>query len=727
MAPESPKKPDIVIARSKRTKEKYPARTSHLEKKHSASRQNLHYIDHTCLVACRCIKPWDHGGAHPATDGNKHTAIAITRYLNKFNLESCNLAGFCEYTTRQKLEWAASGVRAERFHYSSKDKAVVCRCNKPGHLNYKRVHNPEIQELCAEFFQWNTTETTCTREQWRAVTMQSSKAERILAALEANAAELARKLLTPESDSFEYDSSSVIELLRNREERPRSSRTRHSCKSSRKSAEPAHLSNGPNGEADIPEGVWRRSRPSVYLGQHDTETVVSTPLGSNVVPVVQEATPVSRSSRSRSPTLDVVRDDYLVYPPTNPYSVYATSATSSSLGSPIKHFNAGNTAYSPKYSACFLNPDIDIAGLEVNCGEISRPLVTASITSVSESSPPGPAVELDATPAHSPFLPHYSPTLKELEVSRADCVAELTGGQSSIWSVPTKAPELSRRLTRLTEQQILHAQLPSQEDLFLHHVVACSRANPALAGDCPLCHASYHEPNSPTIQLTCGHFFHQPCLVSSFRCLDHEYGNCSVCGMAVCERTLADRIATDRAAIFSHSSTHLKAEQRIYFAQRNESVTCWSEEELAAAHLRLLKDYIDVHADELWRQWLQTCCEPEWENLVVRPVVQLFKGWNLRNQGCRYFANRDVFYNLVVWAELVRLMNTTRDVVKRAQSEDAAFPQLSGLHRKFMVAKERYEMEKRTGQMDCVGVSECEKVAQDAFSMAVSTYLGSRT
>ncbi|KAF1354519.1 hypothetical protein EJ07DRAFT_168259 [Lizonia empirigonia] len=195
--------------------------------------------------------------------------------------------------------------------------------------------------------------------------------------------------------------------------------------------------------------------------------------------------------------------------------------------------------------------------------------------------------------------------------------------------------------------------------------------------------------------------------------------------MALCERTLRDQIDTDREAIFGQAFTSLNVEERIEFAQRGKSVTCGSAEEVAATQIRLLKDYVDVHADELYRQWQQTALEPDWHKLVVLHVVQLLKGWSLPTHKCRYFVDRDAFYMLVVWAELVRLMNTTRDALKKTQGQGARFPQLNELYRKFMLAKERYETEKLTWLTKWPGVLDCEKVAQDAFSMAVSAHLDS--
>jgi hypothetical protein len=136
--------------------------------------------------------------------------------------------------------------------------------------------------------------------------------------------------------------------------------------------------------------------------------------------------------------------------------------------------------------------------------------------------------------------------------------------------------------------------------------------------------------------------------------------------MALCERTLQDHIDTDREAIFGQTFTDLQVEERIEFPSHGQVIICWSEEVVAAAQLRLLKDYVDYHADELYAQWRQSGFEPDWYNAVAVPVVQLFKGWTVPMRNCRYFVDCDAFYKLIVWAELVRLMNTVRDRVNGA-------------------------------------------------------------
>jgi hypothetical protein len=134
-----------------------------------------------------------------------------------------------------------------------------------------------------------------------------------------------------------------------------------------------------------------------------------------------------------------------------------------------------------------------------------------------------------------------------------------------------------------------------------------------------------------------------------------------------------------------------------------------SEEELEATQLRLLKYYVDIHAESIWHKWKADQVEPDWYTVIIRPVIQLFRGWNHPLQRCRYFADRNAFLMLIAWTELVRLMNVTRAALDKTQSENAPFPYLSQLHRKFIWAKERFNKENRTWKSIGRSVLDCEK------------------
>lgn len=223
------KRAEVLVARSKRTGEKYPMRTSHLAG-----------ANHSRPQDCR---------------------------------------------------------RARRFHYLDKDKHIVCRCHRIYHDNCKRVKNAEIEDLCHEFFLMYPMTTTCSREQWRAIaTTETTETTMNQSETALKDGRLPIKRTYCGRNLFEYDLLSVVELLATCDCRPFDSATArlrpapclpfsHSKSSSLDTIDTSHLIDGQSGAVDVPEDVWRVSRPSVYLGQHNTGSFTSTPLGSSIAAV----------------------------------------------------------------------------------------------------------------------------------------------------------------------------------------------------------------------------------------------------------------------------------------------------------------------------------------------------------------------------------------------------------------------------------------------------------
>lgn len=455
MAPHSHKKADVVVARSKRTHEKYPARVSHLQGSHgkpSSRTSSVHYTDRSRLRACRCPRAEDHEKPIPMSHEDRNLAIAITRYMNKFDVESCHQPDFYHYQERQKIQWALNEIRAERFHYLSKEKDIVCRCSRSEHLNCRRVHSPHVQELCAEFYGLNTSKTTCTREQWRKNEPKASKRNSICSSSSGNSNKTWETLSDQRRGSFEYDSPSVVSLLKGPEDRhPRhrkndsrpdsirrsdsGSCSRYSSKISYVPEDMAYLSSGSNGKADIPEVVWRASRPSVFLGQHNTESVMSTPLGSSVTPVrsgnsiASENQPAGLRSVPEIQGFDYFTDDFHRCPPHD--------LDPSWLNGSLTCLSPQRVTCSLRHGNDTLHSESDVTSLRMRPSELA-----ASSTSESMSIPavhsedlafqavelPSAVVaaELDTTPIYSPPS-HHSPTLRELEGNCSYHIKELTG------------------------------------------------------------------------------------------------------------------------------------------------------------------------------------------------------------------------------------------------------------------------------------------------------------
>lgn len=127
-----------------------------------------------------------------------------------------------------------------------------------------------------------------------------------------------------------------------------------------------------------------------------------------------------------------------------------------------------------------------------------------------------------------------------------------------------------------------------------------------------------------------------------------------------------------------------------------------------------------MHVADLYAEWIFNHVEPDWHTKVIAPDVKLFKGWNMPSQKSQYFDDRNAFLNLVAWGELVRIMNLLRAMLRNVANV-ASFS-LAELHRKFLWAENRYEKEKRTWRPGHRGLLECEKIAHDVYSIAMSTH-----
>jgi hypothetical protein len=598
-----------------------------------------------------------------ASQNRKRAKLLVARSKRtgeKYPVRMTHLAG-ADSSQRTESE------RPRSFHYLSKDKGIVCRCYEVRHFNYRQVHNPEIEEPCRGFFPMYRSATTCSREQWRAMDTETAEPLKNPFMLETSHSPSTSGRTSLRRSLFEYDSPSVVEFLLIRERQCHDSgttRVRHALRQRSSQARPSsldtvdmrHLSNGPYGGADVPEDVWRVSRPSVYLEQHNTRSFTSTPLGSSAT-IIRHSVYHKPTTRTQAPEAHSTFDSWygLAHSPgptvlDGPYEMPNDSAN---------HVSQRNTR---RFTSKF-----DVISLQVSSSETTRSPAEGSAAAIGDSAHVAElacsrtVVELDDTPSHFPS--HHSLTLRELEGRSVERVSELAWRSLTMPPTMSKDSRSSYRLSRRIDQHPFDVRLPCQGEFFTKWVETCTLLP---NGSCSLCQNSFSSANEITTRLTCGHSIHRECLLLDWRVSDLGFGHCPICGMALCERTLQDHIDTDREAIFGQTFTDLQVEERIEFPSHGQVIICWSEEVVAAAQLRLLKDYVDYHADELYAQWRQSGFEPDWYNAVAVPVVQLFKGWTVPMRNCRYFVDCDAFYKLIVWAELVRLMNTVRDRVNGA-------------------------------------------------------------
>ena len=827
--PSSKSKDSLVFVHHKKTGEIEVRRAGEFSKRPKTPStplpRHLHYTNRGRLHVCRCVDPKRHGDASTVASDSTHLAADLTRFLDLHHLDACSMAEYRAYEENQKAEWTQEGVCIEDFHYATKQKDVVCRCSAPNNHGRGPVRNPDIAELCAEFFRLKQGKMTCTKAQWRAVGDPPAVSNR---------------------QSFDNGSRSMQDFP------PRYEQFDINTPLPTPRPDMTYLRDDLNDRPDIPEQVWANARPSIYTIRSGSATSSSTPIGTAVTPHFPVADDARTIRGSRPPMLKVsprtstattwtaiqreaagepvkVSPKSLRHPPSSPHVTPSLGITNLQDGiadvegriGKLSHnpWNSGKstpqTVHTPSPSvssssfapgssvsvppptpkhelpatpmvdrpasksataSTIIDPNAWDAPITIERDVCQTPAAGPTRRSSGKPSVRRPSIEREpvvdrsawdspidrlapqspvelptrrttatpvarqlpaelatrTTPIEFPAIEplrrmtSHSATLRYLEDKESRASASRPGTRSSIRVEDTNSrmsQSTQASLSSMFRQAFDAVNLPDQEEYLLRHVVVCSRANPAPIGNCTLCNGPFDDHRARTLQLpACGHFLHEQCLVADFRIRDQAIGACPICDLALCERGLADRIDTDREAIFGSQFTKLRNEVRIEFQQRGEAARLQSEEELAAAQLRLLKDYIDMHAEELWRRWDVRRAEPDWYTGVICPVVKLFKGWSLPSQQSRYFADRDAFIKFVAWAELVRLMNVTRATMSTVPDELPDFPPLAELHRKFIWAKNRYDKEKVTWKTNHRGILDCEKVALDAYNVAISTH-----
>jgi hypothetical protein len=720
---------NYVFVRNKTTGEVSVRRANELSRNPHSSlplqERALHYIgrDRTCI--CRCSNPKQHyEKIFDIAQESKYLNAGLKLYMDRYDLESCRIEDFRKYRKRKKAEWANEGVEVDDFHYANKEKSLVCRCPKARTHDYGAPRNPEIIEQCAQFFCLHKSKMSVSNHQWKGVDGDTPAT------------------YSPDSqpNPFIYDSQSAYGFLnsdpqaQDRSYRP----SEMEMRSTAGRVAPVDLNDCRNTmprEPEMPPIVWQNARPAACVPQHDTSSDTSTLMGS-ASSMPQQTIPAKCPPRNRPIQRDVNVCDKKtpdVPRPKEPIRTKPAVGKASvmewlgELPAASTYYEAHGTSFAP-HEKDDDEPQSQFFELNGNMSVSSRPENHDDVSEKPVAEPPAcpNAAEL---PVERPRQRH-TPTLKVLEGRDWDTASELEARRSNIHvqkdpNCRSASITKSVSLSSLFEQvfDVVGSSLPAQKEFLLQHATISPCTNPAVPGNCQFCNEVYVDQRKCIILLAqCGHSLHEHCLLGNFRARDERFGKCPVCDSALCERTLADRIDTDREAIFGSQFTPLQNAVRIEFSQRGKSVNCTSEEEVAVAQLRLLKDYTNAHAEELFRLWEDNRAEPDWFTNVVRPVVMLFQGWNSGVRQSRFFPDRESFLKLIAWAELIRLMDVTRLAVIRSEGKDAMFPRLTELYRKFWLAKDRYDKEKTTWQTDRSGVPDCEKIALDLVKLATDTY-----
>lgn len=596
-----------------------------------------------------------HEHSSPVASHSTHLHFKLIKYLDSTKRESCTLAEFDVFEGHSNNQWAHLGVKVTGFHYSSKHKDCVCRCQDKNH-GFSKVRSPDVVDMCATYFSNHKDQLLCSKAQWRS---------HDIAPLSYKEFSSASNDRLPPYDDFESVKPDHVRALS-------------------KAGLHQHLRDRP-GDSVMPEQVWKMARPGVWSIPNETVETPTTPLGTAYSPQFL-------------PT-------HLYTGQNDGMSEMSNHAWRETIWSEIQEGAAGHSARissHPKTPMAELPTDRTSSELDISSNRVHDETLRRLEGRMSEH------------------------TLRDL--SKYDLARESVAPQNPNSPAQKAAP----RLSSYVEEGHDIAHLPSQGDFFSYYttILPHDSEGTIVEGNYPLCLGPLNNDNDKehTIQLmTCSHFLHQECLLAGYQIHDPDIGTCPTCGIALCQRDLADRIATDRIVIFGlKESTPLAKAVCITYPYRREIAYLTSEEELAAAQLRLLKDYVDIHAHDVWQQYKSEGIEPGqgdgWFENVVKPASALFKGWNRHSQLCQLFSEHDTFVKYVAWAELVRLINVVRKF-DRDSDNDADLPQMKTLHSKLLSAKQEYDEEKKTWGKDGNEQVGCDRLATDVFEAAMQTQL----
>ena len=412
----------MIIARNRRSNEKYLACTSDPTCIHDAIPSQvfyLHYVDgHT--QPYHFLIAESHERPHHINVHSKNLAVSIARHTDKFEIELRSILEFNTHLARRKTESALSGACAERYHYSSLNKDVVCRCNKRKHQDHKTVKNQQIWELCVRFFQLNSTKTTCTRKQWRIVKDAFLEPSMTSLIPEKNSTKEVRRASTLNQGFLDCDSTSRIGSLKRIDEHSQNPNDHWSCpplcpftSRSMENLKPRNddycCISGSARELDVPENIWRICRPSAHFERHHTESLTSTPLGSSVTLFPRDQSFNIECHQNKPPTVLRAQKVFQSGLPGGEWYNYTNNSSSSQSGSIVKPRTTACVEHSISPKNCLHDPRHEIFGLEISRHTTPEPLTayergdSSSMGNAVPSHFPQTTAELDSTPKF-PYL-----------------------------------------------------------------------------------------------------------------------------------------------------------------------------------------------------------------------------------------------------------------------------------------------------------------------------------
>ncbi|KAF2255116.1 hypothetical protein BU26DRAFT_583759 [Trematosphaeria pertusa] len=727
----------------------------------------LHFTTPAKDIVCRCNRPRRHERWYPVTEYEPVVEALALQHMEDAGSETCTKAEWRAVLKRNEPRPTKKQLFGPELHYTNEAKDMVCRCADPTrHLGRTaRVRNDEIRILATQFFARNPTKPRCAKEEWRTLRDHIGRKEAMKAA-SAPVQHPASHNVTSSLergwstlDTRRWGSMQPTNVLASGKEWSKvlSELADDQPQVPDWMMEARHLSSldpnkiitdqpppsGPVYSTSLTELQQKYGRHSIILGNaradtDDEDDVENADHCASMRPVSLRKPPsavhVSEEEHQEGSEAFLLGNTWVQskeLESQEDYDDYPEVPSISSLEEDISDipgqmdrlsFNpwgpqCEGTARSARGAqtlpvmATVLEddeePEVRMPGsyplkLPDDCGHASEFIAEM---------PALPAVQIESSEdikgARSKREYRYSIRVEKKPASRIPVPAEKPKRMSALYDV--SAP------SRATP-------LPSQQAFLQNGVTVSSQLHCVPpAGTCKICKVPLHlQQNKENVQVACGHFIHKECLLEHFRCQDQELGSCPTCDSVLCERTLADRIDTDREALFGQQFTPLPQEAVVDSPELGEVVYCVTEEELAMTQLRILKAHLDSCMEDVWSWYQSGGGELDWYSMV-RAALERFREDGLPVRQCRYLSNHDAFLKFVLWAELVRLMNNIRIAVRRLDGPDSPFPSLRVLHKKFLMARDRFTQEGVKWPRGRQGVAYCERVAKDAYDIAMKT------
>ncbi|USP82260.1 hypothetical protein yc1106_09534 [Curvularia clavata] len=719
MSQQQEEKRDFVFVRHRRTKQIDIRLANQLSPRLNVDPKThehaLHYISLDREHICRCNNPIRHGEKFLSVASESihlHTSLAL--FMARHNVESCTANEFRKYSQGREIEWAKEGVFVKSFHYTSREKDIVCRCKQPEGHSRGTPRNPEIIEQCAEYFCSHKHRRSVSKKEWRRVDGDTPPPYRPGVPGESQ---------TPRKSKTPVFNDSVAERLAKSVPK-REMKTR----SNAAQLTPPFMTSYKDGaakqqEPEMPPEVWENARPSLWAQRDGVSSTATTPLGSPSSPCrpsrVPATAPIANhipgSNRSRpgsaSTCWSQVKRDANVddmrwgmktapvgkssRPGSDPFEYSCHLSTNMrddrELGDKYEASKAINET-DEHVGQCSSADEQPLRESRLD-GYLLQPLAynpnaekyVYKEVVPNQMTPNGSVTELSAQvftaelPADTPRRQH-TPTLERLEGRDRAAILEMESETKKMMHQPET---MSNRMSCLTQNSELFNSLLEQ-----------IQSSPVTS--------------IPTL----------PVVGSSRDYRDYQEHS----QVPASQETLADRINAQREAIFNVQMTPLEEEFRIEFPQRSDFVMCTSQEEVSVAQLLLINDHVATHAIEAVQLFETQGIEPDWHADVIQPAIMLFKGWNRPFTDLVSYMH-EAFLNLMAWAELLRLMRATQVTVAGTQGGEVMLSWIAELQDGLIEAQELYDMAKQKWRIDIFEPLSCDKIA----SYVVTRAMGTRT